>query len=58
MTLAKYIRKHGAARCAATWGVSVRTVQYWAAEKTKPQRNGTLRRVMHHSKLTFTDIYR
>ena len=58
MTLAKYIEKHGVSRCAAAWKVAPRTVNYWKAGKTKPQRNAVLTRVMKESGLSITDIYK
>lgn len=57
MTLAKYIAKHGASRCAAAWRVSPRTVHYWKEGKTRPQRKVALR-VMKVSGLTLMDIYK
>lgn len=57
MTLAKYIAKHGASRCAAAWRVSPRTVYYWLEGKTKPQRRVAMR-MMKVSGLSFMDIYR
>ena len=58
MTLTKYIEKHGVSRCAAAWKVAPRTVAYWKEGKTKPQRNGILKRVMKQSGLSISDIYR
>ena len=57
MTLAKYIAKHGASRCAAAWKVSPRTVHYWKEGRTKPQRKIALR-VMKASGMSLLDIYK
>ena len=58
MTLSEYIKKHGRQDCAKRFGVSLRTVDYWARGDFKPQRKEQLPRVMKESGLSLADIYR
>lgn len=56
MTLRDYIDKHGKEKCAKKWRVSVRTVEYWYAGTTIPQRT-KLPLVLETTGLTHSDIY-
>jgi transcriptional regulator with XRE-family HTH domain len=58
MTLKEYIKKHGPKAVADELGVSRRTVNYWAAGKTRPSRVAHLPKVMRVTGLSVQDIYR
>jgi hypothetical protein len=58
MTLAEYIKKHGATACSRKWGVSLRTVNYWASGYSRPRRKQHLPRILKESGLSLADIYR
>ena len=58
MTLSEYIKKHGRQECARKFGVSLRTVDYWAKGEFKPRRVSQLPGVLKASGLSIGDVYR